>query len=650
MFLKKIKLKNFRQYYGEQELEFSTHPEKNITLIYGKNGAGKTSFFTALNWVLYGSTEVKIEGKIVNKKAIEEAKEKGKKFVTGEVVLFFSHEGIDYEIKRKIIHDIDNAKESNEEVEMTQLHPKVIKIHEPLIKLNPILPPNVRTYFFFDGEKIDEFSKPKHDKEVKEAVYKVLGVTVIERAINHLKDITKEYNREISKKSSGRLKELHEKYERLLEEKEKTEEELNNLKEERRNLEIQLEEIKGRLREIEEIQEYVKERDKVENQITETEDKLKEIYLQLSDIINKSFLLIGSYAIDFTDDLIKKELQNANEISNKYLIKLIEKILEEKKCICGTEVTSDIKSVLLVEKAKLSKEKQENPVEEILTTLATIIPNLREKKEKILLSLTNLYLEKEKLKKELDNLRKKLDEIEQILGNHPVEDIRKLQNNLFTYSQDYGSIKERINTLETQLKIIKTEIEFLKREIHLEEKKEKEIVGIKKKKDLAEEILKQLEIVYEKLSKNLKVEIEKEATKIFESLIRKKGFFKGIELSEDYILKLIDTYGDREAKTEISAGERQVLSLSFILALAKVSNKEAPFVMDTPFGRLDPEHRRNILQNLPYLTRQLVLLVTPSEMTPELRNLIDSKVDKEYELEFDEIDQFTKIKPIGVSV
>ena len=45
MLLKKIKLKNFRQYYGEQELEFSTSPEKNITLIYGKNGAGKTSFF-----------------------------------------------------------------------------------------------------------------------------------------------------------------------------------------------------------------------------------------------------------------------------------------------------------------------------------------------------------------------------------------------------------------------------------------------------------------------------------------------------------------------------------------------------------------------------------------------------------------------------
>jgi len=231
MILKKIKVKNFRQYYGEQELEFSVDPKKNITLIYGKNGAGKTSLFMGLNWVLYGSPEVKIEGKKVNKKAIDEAKKKGQPFVESEVTLTFSHEGVDYQIKRKIIYDVKEDIEHPEEVKMEKVYPKIEEITNPLIALNPILPPNVRTYFFFDGERIDDFSKPKHDKEVKEAVYKVLGVTVVERAKLHVKSILQEYNRELIKKSSGKLRELREKYSNILEEKELLEQELKRTKE-----------------------------------------------------------------------------------------------------------------------------------------------------------------------------------------------------------------------------------------------------------------------------------------------------------------------------------------------------------------------------------------------------------------------------------
>ena len=56
MKLERITLENFRQYFGKQRLEFSRDPQKNVTVIHGVNGAGKTSMFLAINWCLYGKS------------------------------------------------------------------------------------------------------------------------------------------------------------------------------------------------------------------------------------------------------------------------------------------------------------------------------------------------------------------------------------------------------------------------------------------------------------------------------------------------------------------------------------------------------------------------------------------------------------------
>jgi len=646
MILKKIRFKNFRQYYGEQELEFSIDPNKKITLIFGKNGAGKTSFFLGLNWVLYGGSEVKIDGKIVNKKAIEEAKNNGEKFVQAEVLLTFSHEGVVYQIKRSIFYDVDSEREFQENVEMKEIYPKPKEISNPLITINPILPPNVRTYFFFDGEKIDEFSKPSHDKEVKEAVYKVLGVTIIERAKAHVYEIQREYNRELMSQASGRLKELQEKYDKLLKLKEDKEEKLKELKEERKSIEIQIEEIKGRLKEIFEIQEYIKEKDKLENKLKSLEEEKERIYEDLKNAINQSFLLIANQAINDSEEFIKNEGKETGDIPNKYLIKLIEKILEEKKCICGREVDQNMRTYLVGKKIEVSKNRDKDIAEDILAEIYGSLTDLKSKKENIYSLISSKFIKKTEILDEINQLEKDIDELDQKIGTHS-ENGMKLQQNLNKLYEDMGIIKANISNLEEELENLKKEIEELKREIKIEERNQQKISELTKKRNLAEDTLKQLEILYEKLSKGLREEIEREGTEIFEKLIRKKEYFKKLVLSDDFILKVIDAYGDSEVKTELSAGERQVLSLSFILALAKVSRKEAPIVMDTPFGRLDPEHRQNIVQEMPYISKQLILFVTPTEMTDDLKSIIQDKIGKEYELYFDEIEKYTKIYPLG---
>lgn len=77
----RLELNNYRYYYGEQELVFSTTPEKNVVVIKGDNGAGKSNILNAMTWCLYG-TEVHVDKKaaglpIMNTRYIAELAEKG---------------------------------------------------------------------------------------------------------------------------------------------------------------------------------------------------------------------------------------------------------------------------------------------------------------------------------------------------------------------------------------------------------------------------------------------------------------------------------------------------------------------------------------------------------------------------------------------
>ena len=118
--------------------------------------------------------------------------------------------------------------------------------------------------------------------------------------------------------------------------------------------------------------------------------------------------------------------------------------------------------------------------------------------------------------------------------------------------------------------------------------------------------------------------------------------FHDVRLSQDFDLEVIDRYG-RPARPELSAGERQVLSLSFITAMSRISEEEAPLVMDTPFGRLSSQPRNNVTKYLPNLADQLVLLVIDEESRDQARANLVPRIGYEYELEFDPATSCTSI-------
>lgn len=195
MLIKKIEMLNFRQFIGKQIINFATATEKNITVIMGENGSGKTTFAQAFLWVLYSETEFKIK-ELINRVVRDNMMLNDTQMV--KIDLHINHEGKDYIISRQQIFkkDYTSVKVGNSELTIAYNNngqQEFLKPLESLSMIKKMLPKELSKFFFFDGERIktmsDEIEKGK-SKEFADAVRGLVGLTAIMNAITHLKPST----------------------------------------------------------------------------------------------------------------------------------------------------------------------------------------------------------------------------------------------------------------------------------------------------------------------------------------------------------------------------------------------------------------------------------------------------------------------------
>lgn len=150
----------------------------------------------------------------------------------------------------------------------------------------------------------------------------------------------------------------------------------------------------------------------------------------------------------------------------------------------------------------------------------------------------------------------------------------------------------------------------------------------------------------DKLVKKKKNDIEEIASRIFMDITNKKVEYKSIRVNDDYTLEVCRKNGTYISNKKLSAGEKEVLAYSFITALNLASPNPSPFVMDTPFGHLDPGHRDGLLSSLPELNVQAILLATDRDLPREDRSVVDPYLAEEYEIKRDQINATSIIEKV----
>lgn len=646
MKLNYITLNNFRSYCGEQTISFTTEKDKNVTIVNGVNGAGKTSLCIALNWGLYGTEFVYDKfgdiGELVSKHPIVSIQSQ-ETFVK----IGYIYQDQNYTVERRYIDNGASYVTLTKDVDNYTPH----QGEDAEDKIQLMIPKEVSIHFFFDGEKIDTFALPGSEQQVKDAVTNVLKIEMVKRSITHLKGIIKRYDNnlkeELSKQPPGELHNLLE--EKLRQEKlrEEFKSNINDFEKEISAAEEQIRDIDQKLSEIKDSQDDANKRNQLERELEEYLKEKINIENEIHWNVNHGYIPMANEVIGKAIEILDKE--NTSSIP----VTILNEILEQLNCICNRSINPDGKTFQhlssLLERSnstELSSNVRETYAELKLLSKVRISETLKD--------FQSALMKNQEIVRDIASHQASIEEISERLKNYDQEMVRKLQIERDGLQQKIGTIKGEIQNYEKRINEIEEEIKKLRLQIGRAETSSEKSKKLQQYTKLAQDVFDAMETIHQLFAEDVRQKIEPKVEEIFKKLVWKSSSFQQVHFSKKFELQVIDNFGEK-ARSELSAGERQVLSLAFIVAMAQVAAEEMPFkmendpfpiIMDTPFGRLSQEPRVNITKVIPDIAEQLILFVTDTELDHVARGNLLPRIGKEYILQFNQEKGITTIESL----
>lgn len=361
---------------------------------------------------------------------------------------------------------------------------------------------------------------------------------------------------------------------------------------------------------------------------------------------NQGFIPLAKPALDKGLDILR-------EIRPRLPDTLLNELLDKRQCLCGRPIHDQSPEIEAIENL-LNQSISTNLGHIAQETHGDLTHLVRAHVEKIPNDLKSVLTEEEKLEQDIRTRKNRLEEIELALENFDHDETNNLEKQRKEYEQSIPKLEGEINQIKGRLQEIDMEITKLSQKINTEKDSNAKAEELKHYWKLADDSAKAMGKIYELFAENMREHVQLETEKIFKDIVWNGDHFREVLLNKDYELQVIDESGE-DVLPELSAGQRQVLSLAFIAAMAKIAVQETipqlteepfPIVMDTAFGRLSRKHRENITRIIPNIANQLVLFVTDEELQGQAKENLASRIGAEYELEFDRKSKTSKIKEI----
>ena len=654
MYFTKIELHNFGIYKGTHEMRFTDKVgERNIVLIGGLNGRGKTTFHDAVLIALYGKQALKY----INEKArsyeklladyINKHSDDDSTYVAVSISL---DDGTDIRVKRV-------WQKKNKRIEQVTIVEKNGIVDKYLGEswsyyIEEILPFGIARFFFFNNEKITQLADDTSFEQIKSSIKSAIGVSTIEKAIDHADEVIRrkknalqayensaEYlgYQEVEKQISDiddrlaagikELNALERKCETLSAALEAKEKEFwssgGDLSRNRDAIKQEMQKISA---EVESIQEEIMQ------MVTDAATPLficKELVVQsydreMSSQQNEAIRYSNRVIVDLYREIMGRLNQSGLELTALNLVKkIVNDVLKGGHCDADT-IDTPLKnisatSMMLYERLvadvfqniTLRIESLVNHVDAQESELLSLDAHLGAADEKTLaMQLFEVLItaEKEKTLAE-DEFRRQAESIESLKRQREILVNRRIQL--------IKAITEKENTNDDNARIIKYAAMSM------------EVLGEFK-----------IRLQHEKVEK-----LSEKITECFKSLIEKDSLVSRIEIDPTSLdVTILDIEDNELLKNQLSAGEQQMFAISIVWALALTSGYKAPVVIDTPMARLDSSHRANfVTKYLPAASSQVLVLSTDEEVVGRYLDLIRDNVLDYYTLLYREEEQCTCI-------
>lgn len=704
MKINKIVLYNFNSFEGMNEFDFSsTCDQKNIVLIGGKNGAGKTSLFTAIKIALYGPLTYGYMG--INPHYISKIKDcinsnifqtdRVESKVQINISLLLEREVKKYEITREWTY----KKQRLEEHFFVKCDDKLLDDKEQSYFQNyllSIIPPDLFEFFLFDGEEVGNiFSTSTYNTYVRNAVYTLCGLDIFEI-------IRKQTGRFVGKAKTEKETILLDEYKVLKEEADSLQLAISNAESEIDTLQNALEEIETECLELETVFKNAggiteAEKEELSKQYREAEQIKVESSVKIKNFVETlmPFYIVKEFTKKISGQLAtesdrgiyeyfqqKIKVDDIREIlpksvSDKDAISIVETLFERLKPVGYDESNVQIHDLSQESTARVNAliSMLENfDSSEMVRTVMN-----RQKAADVTMKINKLlksamsdedvakYREKENaLLRRRDEISKEIFEQK----NRLVELNNRMSIVAVQRDRAFQAVKE--NTQNKNVYELSSGLTAMM-ETLLSHKSEKI------KKGLEDLIVRNLRRIYRKdnlithieIDENFKFNLYQDATYTAVELsnlmrnVGKDNFYITIGqkgLDQLFLKYEVNTIAELEKILQIkendscdlyknidlsrlSKGERQIFILALYWAIIILSNQNIPFVIDTPYARIDANHRKEISEKfLPNISKQVIILSTDEEINEEYYGIIKPYIAKEYLLINDENQNKTTIE------
>jgi DNA sulfur modification protein DndD len=629
MILEKIKLTDFRCFYGESSISFSEDAKTNVTIIYAENGVGKTTLLNALLWCFYGETTARFEKKenILNYDALQEGR------TSASVEVLFEHNDSRYIAKRFST----TASQSHREFVVARIdHGSQVPLDSPDTFINTVIPREMAAHFLFDGEHAEVVLGENNRNSIRKAVRDILGCSLIEMAIDDLKTVSNTFRKQIpSTAATVKILEKNNLIEVLLSQIQKAQEELQRLEKQRKQTEQQVEDIDEKLRNTSATKELQRSRDRLNTHLSRAQKRKKdytdEVYKWLGE--NGRFIVSKMITEETFDFLNEKE--HRGRIPSPYNEEFVKDVLQAEVCICGAPLEPGSPESKQV--ASLLNKAANQVMRDRVSKVRARLSSLKTERAKAPARLTTAKTRLAEANEEFDTAEAQLGEVHDKLKGINFQDIAEREKRREELRKEISGIDRNVGVLESGIKNAEREKTKLDTEINALALQDKTTAIFAKRRNLCESIKGKLEVQLVE-EENLAQKVLRAGIKrILEATARK---ILRLRMSDDYVISLVNSDGTALPK---SSGENQLLGLAFTAALvefAKIRQNAkdyrllpgtiAPLVLDSPFGQLDEAYRKTTAEFIPKMARQVVLLVSKSQGSEDVLDAIKDHLGAEY--------------------
>lgn len=635
MLLQSIKLENFRQFRNES-IDFADgNNGKNVTIIIGENGTGKTTFAQAFFWCLYGETEFS-DKNMLNKVVASELRPGQEAKV--QVVLKLKHGDVDYTLIREQIYRKDSSNRIKPDNTVFDIAKKDASGNTSYIKksaceseVKGILPKELSRYFFFDGERIEKMSKDisngKKAADFADAVKGLLGLNGMYSAIQHFNprvrsSVISNYESSYNSQSNAKIKEYTDTINRCNAEIEQIDARIEELDSEIETATVRKSDKVKELKQYEEGEKLQEEKEKLQRKIAAAEKSKANVYKLMSKDFN------GNLSSFFSISLIQRalELLSEKDFAGKDIpymhAKTIEYLLKQKVCLCGTHLDEGT-----IPYAKVKELIDFLPPQSISTTIGDFKKESKRRavdKKDLYGQLADHMAVISQQDDDLTDLRDDLAIVEGKLSGGDVRDkVQAINHEIQVCDQTIAkdrSERDRKIAEKARKESERDRADTERRNLTLLDETNKKIEIYK---TYAERIYKELLVEYSTSEEKIRTRLQTTINDIFKQIYN-GGLY--LEIDEKYHISVYVT--DYEGDVETSTAQSISVIFAFITGIIKMardnrnstdedtkllSSEPYPLVMDAPLSAFDKRRIKTVCEALPETAEQVIIFIKDTD-------------------------------------